>query len=202
MATWVALHRASGLLPLGAYVLFHVWEHWPARLGRDPLFARLAQSSWPLAELLLLLLPLLVHAAVGLLLAARARGAGPYASLGFRRLQAASGVASGLFLGYHLATVWVPRLLVASGPAWFEDAGSAAAYAAILDQTGSVRGVAIHVLGCAAVCTHLGQGLTLALGRHLPSVRLARTLGALVGVLLWLALVDVIASYAAYAPLL
>jgi succinate dehydrogenase/fumarate reductase cytochrome b subunit len=187
------LHSASGLFPLGAYLCFHAWEHWPVRLGRDALFARLEHSSNAALETLFVLLPLGLHAGLGFKLARSEDAA--YASRAFRRLQAATGALSGLFLLYHLAVSWLPRLLETTG----------AAYGSTVEHSGTVLGVVLHATGIAAVCTHFGQGLGVALSRLFPgqiSRPAARWVGRLLAAGLWLAFLNELASYATYAPLL
>ena len=186
------IHRATGLFPLAAYLLFHAWEHWPVRASRDALFARLAQTHHGVLEVVCVLLPLCVHAALGLVLARHPEELTCYASPAFRRLQAATGVLTAGFIVLHLAGVWLPRL--AGG-------GVAAAYMSMCDQSGTALGLALHVVGLGAVCSHLGQGLGCALSSWCAP-RVARGLGVGVGVLLWLVLLNELAVYATYAPLL
>ncbi|MDB4974058.1 MAG: sdhC2 [Myxococcaceae bacterium] len=191
------VHSATGLVPLGAYLLFHAWEHWPARVGRDALFARLERSQSALLEVVFVLLPLLLHAVLGLRLSRDRSGAAAYASPAFRRLQLGSGLVAAVFIAFHLLTAWLPRLT--------QQNPLGAAYGGMVEHSGTLPGVAVHALGIAAVCTHFGQGTGAALGRLFPS-RLAplrgRQLGVLFGVLLWLAFVNELASYATLAPLL
>jgi len=189
------LHRATGLFPLGAYLAFHAWEHGPVRVGRDALFARLAHTESAPLEIALVLVPLVVHAALGLRLAREPCADSGYPSPAFRRLQVASGIVAGLFLAHHLVGVWLPRVT--------EPSARGAAYDAMLDHVARAPGVAIYAVGLGAVCTHLGQGVGLALVRRLPRApRLARALGVALGVLLWLTFLDALAAYATYAPLL
>jgi succinate dehydrogenase / fumarate reductase cytochrome b subunit len=191
------LHSATGLVPLGAYLVFHAWEHWPVRHGRDALLSRLARSTSAPLEIVFVLLPLLAHAALGLWLARDREGARVYVSPAFRKLQVATGVIAAAFLLVHLTTVWLPRLL---GPGALE-----AAYGATLDWTGTAPRLTLHALGVGAVCTHLGQGIGLSLPRLWPGLitpRLGRVLGVLMGALLWLIFLNELAAYATYAPLL
>lgn len=197
LATLRRLHSATGVFPLGAYLSFHAWEHWPVRHGRDALFARLASTTSAGLELALVLLPLAVHAVLGLRLARATAEPAPYASPAFRRLQRATGVLAAGFLALHLGGAWLPRLR--------EPNPLGAAYSAMLEQVGRLPGLAFYIVGVAAVCTHFGQGLGCALIRFAParlSARGARLLGILVGVSLWLMFVNELASYASYAPLL
>lgn len=213
LASMRRLHSASGLFPLGAYLLFHAWEHWPVRSGRDALFARLDRSHNTALEICCVLLPLLVHAGLGLRLSREPVSSlatdgggdgGPaptespaYLSPAYRRLQLGSGVVAGAFIVFHLVSAWLPRL------SQLNPIG--AAYGAMLDSTADLPGVVVHAIGIAAVCTHFGQGLGVALGRLYPErlpPRTGRQIGIALGLLLWLAFLNELASYATYAPLL
>jgi succinate dehydrogenase / fumarate reductase, cytochrome b subunit len=197
---WRRLHSALGLLPLGAYLFFHAWEHWPVRLGRDALFLRLSGSASTALELTFVLLPLLVHGALGLSLSRDPAGAAAYRSASFRRLQIASGALSGAFLLFHLLTAWLPRLAPATLVMQL-----AAVYSAMLDWTGTGLFAVLHAVGLAAVCTHFGQGVGLALPRLLPRLvapRLGRWVGIGLAAALWLIFLNELAAYATYAPLL
>lgn len=190
------LHSASGLW-LGAYLLFHAWEHWPVRHGRDALLARLSQSRSAVLEVGLVLVPLAAHAIVGVWLLRRADTPHAYASPAFRRLQVATGVAALLFVLFHVVGVWLPSVL--------EPTPLGAAYGAARAQTGTMAGMVLYVVGLAAVCTHFGQGVGAALVR-LSAGRLAakpaRIVGVALGVGLYLVLVNELASYATGARLL
>jgi succinate dehydrogenase / fumarate reductase cytochrome b subunit len=191
------VHRVTGLFPLGAYLVFHAWEHWPVREGTSALFARLAGSHNAALELVFVLLPLLVHAALGVWLSRRAEPSPSYASPAFRKLQLGSGLVSAAFLGFHLVTTWLPRLLAPT------PLGSA--YGAMRDRSGDLPGLVLHAVGIAAVCTHFGQGSGVALARLLParlSPRFGQSLGIALAVLLWLVFLNELASYATLAPLL
>jgi len=191
------LHAATGLVPLGAYLLFHAWEHWPIRHGRDAVLARLSRSTSPVLEVLLVLLPLLVHAALGLWLVRNPEGAHAYVSPAFRRLQLVTGVIAAAFLLFHLGTLWLPRLV--------GEAALLATYSATLEWTGTAPLLALHALGIGAVCTHFGQGVGLALPRMWPASiapRQGRVLGVLLGAALWLVFLNELSAYATDAPLL
>jgi succinate dehydrogenase / fumarate reductase cytochrome b subunit len=193
------LHSFTGLFPLGAYLLFHSYEHFAVRDGRDAVLARLLRTtSWPV-EVAAILLPLLVHAGLGVHLARFDEGlpSSSYASPAFRRLQLVSGIFVMLFLGLHVAGVWLPRALAEDRPG--------AAYAAMLDQVGHLPGAVLYALGVTAVCLHFGQGLSVYFSRygvlHL-SPREGRFLGAGLGILLWLTFLDELIAYASGAALL
>jgi succinate dehydrogenase / fumarate reductase cytochrome b subunit len=190
------IHTFTGLLPLALYLVFHAWEHWPVTSGRDALFARLAGSALVPLEILLVLVPLIAHATVGLLLARRPDPGVLYASPAFRRLQAVSGAITGVFVLWHVGFVWAPAV--------GRPDRASAAYDAMLSQAGSYAGVAFHVVALSAVCVHLGQGLSAAWLRHRPGapVRFVRAAGIAAGLLLWLVLIDELSAYAGGSALL
>jgi succinate dehydrogenase / fumarate reductase cytochrome b subunit len=191
------LHSFTGLFPLGTYLLFHAYEHLAVRGGRDALLDRLAvTTSWPL-EVVGILLPLLAHAALGLYLARSPDAPASYVNGSFRTLQRVSGLVVVVFLGLHLVGVWLPRVLSDDRPG--------AAYAAMLDQVGTLPLAALYVLGVTAVCLHFGQGLAAVFSRYgvlRLSPRGSRLLGAGLGVLLWLTFIDELTAYASGAALL
>ena len=102
-----------------------------------------------------------------------------------------------VFLGLHLVGVWLPRVRAGDRPG--------AAYAAMLDQVGTLPLAALYVVGVSAVCVHFGQGLAAVLSRYgvlRLSPRASRVLGTGLGVLLWLLFIDELAAYASGAALL
>jgi succinate dehydrogenase / fumarate reductase cytochrome b subunit len=191
------LHGATGLVPLGAYLVFHAWEHWPIRVGRAAVLARLSRSTSAALEVALVLLPLLVHVGLGLRLVREPEGVRAYVSPACRRLQLVTGMVAGAFVLFHLVTVWLPRLV--------DQGALEAAYSATLEWTGTAPLAALHAIGIGAVCTHFGQGVGLALPRLLPALiapRQGRALGVLLGAALWLMFLNELSAYATYAPLL
>lgn len=190
------LHSFTGLFPLGAYLLFHAYEHFAIRDGRDAAIDRLARTSSVPLEIAVVLLPLLAHAALGLRLARVPDASPAYTSPAFRGLQMYSGIVTALFLVLHVGSIWLPRAL--SGRV-------ATAYGALVDQVGTLPYAALYALGASAACVHFAQGLSAVLIRNRLlgiSTLVARALAVLVGVLLWLTFVDELMAYATGAPLL
>ena len=190
------IHSFTGLVPLALYLGFHAWEHWPVRAGSEPLLARLRDSSWVPAEVVLVLLPLFAHGALGVVLSRQPEPRPVYASPAFRRLQLVTGVISGLFVLWHGGFVWLPALLAPDR--------ASAAFDVMLDQAGTYVGAGLHVFALSAVCIHFGQGLGAAWLRYRPGapVRLIRILGGALGLILWLVLLEELSVYAGGAPLL
>ncbi len=195
------LHSLTGVLPLGMFLVFHAWQQAPVRGGRDLVLARLHETGHGILEALAVLLPLLFHAGSGVWLARNvgghgpARQASPYPSAAFRRFQALTGIVVALFLAFHVGGTFRP---------WLEGGRAFAAYGAMLDQTGTLPGAAAYVVGLSATCVHFGQGLSVFVLRWWPrcSPRLARGLGVLVGLGLWLTFLDELAVYATGASLI
>ncbi len=196
LATLRRWHSFMGLVPLSAYMGFHAWEHWPVRASRDAALERMELVSSAPMEIAVLMLPLLAHAGLGLRLWRQPDETRAYASPAFRSLQAVTGLLTALFLLWHVGGVWLPRV-ISGGRA-------SAAYSAMLDQAGPSLGMGLYVLGVSAVCIHFGQGLGAAWIRNTPTVSpvFARAVGALVGTLIWLVMLDLLAVYATGAALL
>lgn len=190
------LHSFTGLFPLGAYLLFHAYEHAAIRDGRDALILRLTRTTNAPLEVACVLLPMLIHAFLGLRLARLPGARAVYASPAFGRFQVVSGLMVAAFLLLHVGTIWLTRV-VQQRPA--------AAYGAMLEHVGTLPAAAVYVLGVSAVCAHFGQGLSTLLTRHgllHLSPRGARILGGLVGVALWITFIDELMAYVTGAALL
>jgi succinate dehydrogenase / fumarate reductase cytochrome b subunit len=210
------LHSFTGLLPLGAYLLFHAYEQLAVRAGQRAAIMRLDRTTHAPLEVVCVLLPLLLHAALGVRLSrfsarlssradpsastASHVGAGadsfPYASPAFLALQVWSGIVSACFLLWHVAGVWVPRV-VAGRPA--------AGYGAMVDQAATLPRALLYVIGTSAVCVHFSQGLSAVCLRYQIlhiTPRAARVLFAVLGMLLWLVFIDELSAYVAGKPLL
>lgn len=110
------LHSLVGLLPVGAFLVFHLWENSQSRLGAEHyngvVVAGLQSMNYlPLLEIFVIALPLLFHAGYGLVIAAGAQPElrrYPYARNWLYWLQRASGVGILVFLLAHvgLTRVW------------------------------------------------------------------------------------------------
>ena len=195
-ATLRKLHSFTGLFPLGAYLFFHAYEHFAIREGRDALITRLDRTTDAPLEVVCVILPLLLHAALGLVIASTKDASALYASPSFFRLQVTSGVLAGAFLAWHVATIWGARVV---------QGRPAAAYGAMQAHVGTLPAAAAYVLGVSAVCVHFAQGLSVALlrsGRLHLSPRATRILCGLLGGGLWVIFIDELMAYVTGAPLL
>jgi len=195
------LHSFTGLFPLGAYLLFHAYEALAVRAGRTQAVLQLERTTHAPLEVMCLFLPLLVHAALGVRLARlspRQEGAdpAPYASANFKKLQLWTGVVSAGFLLWHVAGVWLPRV-VAGRPA--------AGYGAMVDHAATLPRAALYVIGTSAVCVHFAQGLSAVCLRYgiAPfAARWVRLSCAVLAFLLWATLIDALSAYVGGSALL
>lgn len=206
-------HALTGAVPLALYLVFHVAETWPALEGRVAWNARLAMSAspaWLVAKGLLVLLPLVVHATLGvrrIALAATGREddderASRVAALGgakgLRTLHWVTGVLTLGFCVLHLGQLWLPLVRGDVASPWL--------YEGLMTELGRPAWIVAQVVGLTAVCFHVGQGLPAALV-HLglvdeaPAFQRVRIGCAVLGIVLWAALLDVTSHFAAGAAL-
>lgn len=192
------LLRALGLGPLLGFVVYHLWEHWPIRHGRSEVLARLETrfASVPVAvEALLVVLPLVVHAGVGIALWRGGRAANlERARASAIRNQRAAALLLGGFLVWHLASLW--------WPARVEGQGALAAAALAEAQLASVVGSLAYVIGWSALAVHLGYGLrTSLIAGGQASSRWALLTALALSLAVWLVGINVLAAYVAGAPI-
>lgn len=113
------LHSLLGLLPIGAFLVFHLWENSQSRLGADhynrEVVGALQRLNYlPLLELLLIALPLLFHAGYGMLIAHQCRPElrrYPYVRNWLYWLQGLSGVGILAFLLLHVGLTRLQGIL-------------------------------------------------------------------------------------------
>jgi len=207
------VHALTGAFPLSAFVVMHLVEIWPALAGRDAWNARIALTAspaWLVGKAVLVLLPLVAHAALGLRRAARgfARREEPderaahesaYGGRGLRALQWLTGLVALVFLVAHLAQLWAPLVLGrVSGP-WL--------YEAQLSELGTPLWIGLQSLGLAAVCFHVAQGLpaalvSLSIIEEASALRTARVVVGVVSLVVWLLFVDITSHFASGAALM
>lgn len=207
---WKRIHALCGMFPLGVFVVVHLGGNATALWGRERFEAHL---SWveglPLRrplEIVLVFLPLLVHAAIGIRLLldpaedARRPPDGPR-DWG-RILQGATGLLALVFIAVHLGHYRVPRVM---GELSMRDL-----YDRLSTDLGSMGRFAFYLAGTSAVVFHLAQGTvrfvlhTVRRPQPLPEPRrrrLALVVGA-VGVLLWFASLEILGHYYAGGSLL
>ncbi|MCG7957364.1 MAG: succinate dehydrogenase, partial [Candidatus Thiodiazotropha endolucinida] len=117
------LHSLLGLLPVGGFLIFHLWENSQSRFGQshynDQVVGWLQQLNYlTLLEIFLIALPLLFHALYGLVILYSGKGnLSGYPWQGNLRytLQRYSGIAILLFLLLHVGwtriwAIWEPAI--------------------------------------------------------------------------------------------
>ncbi|MCG7996748.1 MAG: succinate dehydrogenase [Candidatus Thiodiazotropha taylori] len=117
------LHSLLGLLPVGGFLIFHLWENSQSRFGQthynDQVVGWLQQLNYlTLLEIFLIALPLLFHALYGLVILYNGKGnLSVYPWQGNLRytLQRFSGIAVLLFLLLHVGwtriwAIWEPAI--------------------------------------------------------------------------------------------
>lgn len=113
------VHSLFGLLPVGAFLVFHLWENSQSRLGAEHfnqavVGALQGLNYLPIIEIVLIALPLLFHAGYGLAVIASGR-AEPlrydYARNRFYWLQRFSGLGLILFLLLHVGMTRIAGLM-------------------------------------------------------------------------------------------
>jgi succinate dehydrogenase / fumarate reductase, cytochrome b subunit len=117
------LHSLLGLLPVGAFLIFHLWENSQSRFGaehyNEHVVAALKGMNYlPLMEIFVIALPLLFHAGYGLVITAQMRAELARYSYARNRLywmQRVSGIGILLFLLMHvgmtrIAGTWDPSV--------------------------------------------------------------------------------------------
>jgi succinate dehydrogenase / fumarate reductase cytochrome b subunit len=153
------LHSLLGLLPVGGFLVFHLWENSQSRLGAahyngEVVAALQGLNYLPVLEVVLIALPLLFHAGYGLAVIRQGR-AEPirYPYLRNRRywLQRLSGVGILAFLLLHL---WLTRIQGILEPALRVDL-----YAHMQSQLSDPWVLAIYAIGLLLSVFHLANGL-------------------------------------------
>lgn len=160
---WRKLFSLSGVVPVGAFVLFHLWENAKALQGREA-YGKMVHDigSMPFItylEVLFILLPILFHAILGLKFVIDASyNVNVY---GYSRnwmfvLQRLTGVGALAFIAYHLYELRWQKLTGAMDGAGFYDA----LCRNMSSTTGPVPVIAlVYLLGIGAVSFHFANGL-------------------------------------------
>lgn len=193
------LHTLLGLVPLGAYLLWHLHQTWPVLGDREAWVDRALNAPSRPWIVFVVLVPLALHAALGLVRLRRSQADPLSGPRSLRLIQAATGALVLGFVLYHLQQVWSE----AAGP----HASPRAPYAVLWRDVGRPLDLAVYLIGITAVCFHLAHGVsraavTLALARTPAAVRWCRFGAGAVGFALWLAFLQLLAQFALGEPLI
>lgn len=152
------LHSLTGVVPVGAFLALHLWGNSYAAYGPDAYDAHLnnlrALPYFPLAEVALILLPLVFHAFYGVVVTFEARNnldRYPFPRNWHFWFQRVTGLWTLAFILYHVSTFRLNELLGAP-TASFEKVATALSNPFIL---------AFHLVGVISASYHLGNGLWL-----------------------------------------
>lgn len=153
------LHSLLGLLPVGGFLMFHLWENSQSRFGaahyNGEVVAFLQGMNYlPVLEVVLIALPLLFHAGYGLVIAAQGRselGRYRYTRNWLYWLQRASGIA---ILAFLLVHVWLTRI-----QGMFEPAIRGDLYAHMQTLLSEPWMFGVYLAGLLLSVFHLANGL-------------------------------------------
>ncbi len=148
-------------MPLGAYLVLHLFEATSAVEGRQAFAEGMrgvgSGTLTLVAEVTLVLVPLVVHAGLGIYLWVRPSDEpSPYATPAMRTLQRGSGLVVLVFLALHLSHTFALEL---------GGAEASLLYDRLRVDMGTPLYLGVYVIGTAAVALHLANGLPAAARR-------------------------------------
>jgi len=156
------LHSLTGVIPVGGFLVFHLWTNAKAMQGQEQFDHAVADiSHMPYLPVLEagILLPLLFHAVYGVKLALEGKpnvGAYTYSRNWMYTLQRVTGILAFAFIGYHTWEYWAQKVLGRMTAEQFYPALCA-------NMSSTVKGVPIvalvYILGIAASVFHFANGL-------------------------------------------
>jgi succinate dehydrogenase / fumarate reductase, cytochrome b subunit len=157
------LHSLTGVVPVGAFMVFHLWANASALYGQqqfNDVVVDISHTPYLVAvEWVAILLPLLFHAVYGVKLAFDAKyNTTKYPSTrnwAFT-MQRVTGLLAFAFIGFHLYEYWGKKLTGKLAPEQFYPALCA-------NMSATVKGIPVvglvYVLGIAACVFHFANGL-------------------------------------------
>src|SRR5262249_6567922 len=112
------LHSLSGVVPVGAFLLFHLWTNAKATQGQEPFHAAVRDiSHTPFVAAVafgFILLPLAFHTLYGVWIALNGKpnvGRYAYSRNWMYTLQRVSGLIAAVFIVLHLRDYWWPKMM-------------------------------------------------------------------------------------------
>lgn len=157
------LHSLSGVVPVGGFLVFHLWENSRALQGQqqfDEMVAGINKMPYLVfLEFGLILLPLLFHAGYGVKLMLEGKpnvGHYTFSRNWMYTLQRVTGGLAFLFIGYHLYELWFQKMIGKLSPDQFY----ATLCGSLSTPVGPVPVVAlVYIFGIAACVFHFANGL-------------------------------------------
>lgn len=153
---WKRLHGLTGVVPVGAFVVFHLWANARSLAGPAAFDAQVRRlETMPFVtwiEILVIALPLAFHSFYGVAVAARGgvnlRPYG-YARNGLYVLQRLSGLVALVFIAYHYYAFRLANWI------W----GRPITYASVASDLRHPDIFALYAVGVVAVAFHLAYGI-------------------------------------------
>lgn len=156
------LHSLSGVVPVGIFLVLHLWTSSSALEGQASFDAANKDARGPyqtVLQIVLVLFPLFFHALYGVKIALEGRqntNLYPYARNWMYAAQRVTGIAALAFIIWHLSEYWIPRVSGAMEPEAF--------YPALCENLSATRfGIPLaalgYVFGIAACVFHFANGL-------------------------------------------
>lgn len=187
---WIARELTGGLGPL-VWGAVHLFEQWSAFGGREAFVSRTTQTGHgalaTAAEILIGIAPVLAYIALDLILARReepetlAQASAEDEALARRlsRLGKWGSRVFALFVLYHVAWLWLPKLVEGSDPV--------RTWLALRDGMGLFAHTIAHAIGLTAFAVHLWQSIprlaaVAGLGRSPEQRRAARMSGLILAI--------------------
>jgi len=188
------LHSLTGVVPVGGFMVFHLWTNAKATQGQESFDAAVRDISHlpfvTVIELAVILLPLAFHMLYGIWLALNGKpnvGRYTYSRNWMYTLQRVSGLIAAVFIILHLKDFWWPKMMGTMEPAQFYPSLCAS-------MSSTTKGVPLfalwYVLGITASVFHFANGLWgfcfswgITVSRR--SQRMAATVFGLVGLAVW-----------------
>jgi succinate dehydrogenase / fumarate reductase cytochrome b subunit len=161
---WRKLHSLTGVVPVGVFLLLHLWTNAKALQGRrafDEAVGELARLPYlVVVEVMVIAVPLLLHAAIGLKITLSARpnvGRYPTTRNWMYLLQRLSGVVTLAFVAYHLYALRIQVAMGRMDKADFFDELCSSMSATL--GPGIPVVALVYLLGVAAAVLHFSNGL-------------------------------------------
>lgn len=157
------LHSLSGVVPVGVFLVFHLWTNAKALGGQRPFDEAVRDIQdlpfLPVMELALVLAPLAFHALYGVKLAFEGRsnvGAYPYNRNWMYLAQRITGLVALAFIVWHISEIWLQKVAGRLSPRDF--------YPVLCERLSTSHGgvplIALaYVLGVGACVFHFANGL-------------------------------------------
>lgn len=157
------LHSLTGVVPVGGFLVFHLWTNAKALQGRDQFDEAVSDITHtpylPIVESAFVLLPLLFHALYGIKLALEGKPnntAYSYTRNWMYTLQRITGLLAFAFICFHLWEYWAQK--------WMGEMDASEFYPALCaNMSSTTSGVPvtalIYIVGIAASVFHFANGL-------------------------------------------